>query len=42
MIWALFSFLYAFMPHTKVGIVPAIIGGVVAGTIYQFVQILVH
>lgn len=36
--WFLFSFLYIFMPNTKVRILPAIIGGVVAGTVYQLFQ----
>jgi len=40
MLWVLFTFLYVFMPNTRVGIIPALIGGIVAGTIYQLVQIL--
>ncbi len=37
-IWLVFSFLYSFMPNTKVKLKAAILGGVVAGTIYQVVQ----
>ena len=40
MLWALFTFIYIFMPNTKVSIVSGIIGGVIAGTIYQLVQVL--
>ncbi|MBN2483183.1 MAG: YihY/virulence factor BrkB family protein [Candidatus Omnitrophica bacterium] len=38
MVWILFAFIYLFMPNTKVNIVSALIGGVVAGTAYQVVQ----
>lgn len=37
-IWTLFSFVYSFMPNTKVNLKSAVLGGVVAGTIYQVVQ----
>lgn len=37
-IWILFSFLYVFMPNTKVNLRCGIIGGITAGTIYQIVQ----
>ncbi len=37
-IWLLFSFIYRFMPNTKVTLKSAVLGGVVAGTIYQVVQ----
>ena len=36
--WALFTFVYVFMPNTKVNIGSAIVAGVVAGTLYQIVQ----
>jgi membrane protein len=37
-IWALFTFLYKFMPNTKVKFTSALIAGVVAGSVYQIVQ----
>ncbi|MHC4916764.1 MAG: YihY/virulence factor BrkB family protein, partial [Planctomycetota bacterium] len=37
-IWALFTFLYKFMPNTKVRFSSALIAGVVAGSVYQVVQ----
>jgi len=37
-IWVLFTFLYIFMPNTKVHFRSGILGGIVAGTIYQIVQ----
>jgi len=37
-IWFLFSFLYVFMPNTKVQLKSAIWGGILAGTIYQLTQ----
>jgi membrane protein len=37
-IWLLFSFIYTFMPNTKVNLRSAVLGGVVAGTIYQILQ----
>jgi len=39
-LWTLFAFVYIFMPNTKVKLTSGIIGGIVAGTIYQIVQIL--
>ncbi|MBF0479125.1 MAG: YihY/virulence factor BrkB family protein [Candidatus Omnitrophica bacterium] len=39
MIWILFAFIYIFMPNTKVKLSAGIIGGIVAGTIYQVVQV---
>jgi membrane protein len=36
--WGAFTFLYAFLPNTRVGLLPALIGGVVAGTLWQFAQ----
>ncbi|MDD5070193.1 MAG: YihY/virulence factor BrkB family protein [Candidatus Omnitrophica bacterium] len=38
MLWLLFSFIYIFMPNVKVRLSSGIISGIVAGTIYQFVQ----
>jgi len=38
MIWALFTFIYIFMPNTKVNFKSGLLGGIVAGTIYQAVQ----
>jgi membrane protein len=37
-IWIAFSFIFAFMPNTKVRFKSAIIGGIVAGTVFQIVQ----
>ncbi|PIQ89672.1 MAG: ribonuclease BN [Candidatus Omnitrophica bacterium CG11_big_fil_rev_8_21_14_0_20_42_13] len=37
-IWLLFSFIYIFIPHTKVNITSALLAGVAAGTIYQLAQ----
>jgi len=37
-IWILFSFIYIFMPNTKVKFKSAILAGIVAGSIYQIVQ----
>ncbi len=37
-IWVLFTFVYLFMPNTKVRIRSGLLGGIVAGTIYQVVQ----
>jgi membrane protein len=36
--WALFSFVYIFMPNTEVKIKSGIFAGIIAGTIYQLVQ----
>jgi len=36
--WLLFALFYIFMPNTRVGIFPAISGGIVAGTLYQLLQ----
>jgi len=38
LIWALFTFSYVLMPNTKVSIRSGLLGGVIAGTIYQLVQ----
>jgi membrane protein len=40
MVWILFTFIYIFMPNTKVNLISGLIGGIVAGTIYQLVQII--
>ncbi|MBF0330538.1 MAG: YihY/virulence factor BrkB family protein [Candidatus Omnitrophica bacterium] len=40
MVWILFTFIYILMPNTKVNLSSGIIGGVVAGTIYQLVQVV--
>jgi len=37
-IWAFLSFIYVFMPNTKVSVKSAILGGIVAGTLYQLMQ----
>jgi membrane protein len=38
LIWFLFTFLYSFMPNTKVKFRSALIGGIVAGTIFVLTQ----
>lgn len=38
MLWILFTFMYIFMPNEKVRFKSALIGGVIAGTLYQIVQ----
>ncbi|MBD3309347.1 YihY family inner membrane protein [candidate division KSB3 bacterium] len=38
-IWILFSFLYIFLPNTRVRFWSGVFGGIIAGTIYQLVQI---
>lgn len=38
-IWILFSFIYIFMPNTKVRFISGVFAGVIAGTIYQLVQV---
>lgn len=38
MVGALFSFIYSFMPNTNVKLPAAILGGIIAGMIYQLVQ----
>ncbi|HBG26718.1 MAG: ribonuclease BN [Planctomycetes bacterium GWF2_41_51] len=37
-VWILFTFIFAFMPNTKVKFTSALLAGIVAGTIFQFVQ----
>ena len=36
--WALFSFIYVFMPNTRVKVSAGLLGGITAGTIYQVTQ----
>jgi membrane protein len=36
--WALFTFVYIFMPNTRVRFVSALFGGIIAGTMYQILQ----
>lgn len=38
LVWALFVFVYVFMPHTKVTFSAGLVAGVIAGTIYQVAQ----
>ncbi len=38
-IWLVFTFIYMFMPNTKVELKSALWGGILAGTIYQLVQL---
>ncbi|PIS01181.1 MAG: YihY/virulence factor BrkB family protein [Chlamydiae bacterium CG10_big_fil_rev_8_21_14_0_10_35_9] len=38
LIWALFTFIYIFMPNTKVKFLSALVGALIAGTVYQVVQ----
>ena len=40
LIWILFTFIYQFMPNTKVRFSSAIFGGVIAGSAYQVVQFI--
>lgn len=36
--WGLFTFIYVFVPNTKVNISSGFLGGIIAGTVYQVVQ----
>lgn len=36
--WALFTFIYIFLPNTQVNFKSGLLGGIIAGTIYQLVQ----
>jgi len=36
--WALFAFVYIYMPNTKVNLKSGLVAGIVAGTLYQIVQ----
>lgn len=37
-IWTLFTFIYFLIPNTSVNLKPALLGGIIAGTAYQFLQ----
>ena len=37
-VWGVFTFSYAFIPNTRVRLVPALLGGVVAGTLWHLTQ----
>jgi membrane protein len=37
-LWLVFAFFYAFLPNTRVRAIPALIGGVVGGTLWQIAQ----
>lgn len=39
-IWVLFTFMYVFMPNTKVQLKSGLWGGIVAGTVYQIAQFI--
>ncbi len=39
LVWALFSFIYIFMPNTKIRFKSGILSGIFAGTLYQLVQL---
>ena len=38
LVWMLFTFIYAFLPNTRVKFSAALFGGIIAGSIYQIVQ----
>jgi membrane protein len=38
-LWLVFTFVYVFMPNTKVAFKSALVGGILAGTTYQLVQL---
>ncbi len=38
LMWILFTFLYKFLPNTRVAVVSAIVGGLIAGTMFQLLQ----
>jgi membrane protein len=38
LLWGLFTFIYIFMPNTKVRFTSALLAGIIAGTIFQAVQ----
>ncbi len=37
-IWVLFSFLYVFMPNTRISVRSGIFAGIIAGTLFQLIQ----
>lgn len=38
LVWGVFTFTYIFMPNTKVNLSSGLVGGIIAGTLYQVVQ----
>jgi membrane protein len=38
LIWVLFTFMYVFIPNTRIRLTSGILGGIVAGTMYQIFQ----
>ncbi len=40
LVWFLFTFVYLFMPNTKVHFSAGLMAGIVAGTIYQLIQVV--
>lgn len=40
LLWALFTFIYIFMPNTKVHLKSAAIAGIISGTLFQIFQLL--
>jgi membrane protein len=38
LLWLLFTFVYVVMPYTKVRVAPALIAGIIAGTLFHLVQ----
>jgi membrane protein len=40
LVWAVFSFIYLVMPNTRVSVRSAVASGIIAGTIYQAVQVV--
>jgi len=39
-VWVLFTFVYSFMPNTRVNLKSAILAGIIGGTVYQAAQII--
>jgi membrane protein len=37
-LWLVFAFFYAFLPNTRVQAIPALIGGIIGGTLWQIAQ----
>jgi len=37
-VWAAFTFMYLFMPNTRVKLAPALVGGIFGGTLWQLAQ----
>jgi len=38
LVWVLFTFIYVFLPNTRVKLTSALFGGVIAGSLYQILQ----